>query len=141
MGTLSMKFRDGIFGLTLISALALGAFSANAADMYRAAPAGGYKDEPVYVANTWTGFYAGVNGGYGWNANSFATDPGFLGELNPSGGFGGGQIGYNWQGVFGHPQLVLGVEADFQGADISDSVTASVPLNRNVTFSESAKST
>src|SRR5262245_31203276 len=39
--------------------------------------------------------------------------------VSPDGGFGGGQIGYNWQGVW-HPHLVLGVEADFQGADISD---------------------
>jgi outer membrane immunogenic protein len=129
----------GLLGLTLTSVVAL--VSANAADIYRGEPGGGYKDGPVYVANTWTGFYAGVNGGYAWNANSFATDPGFLGELNPSGGFGGGQIGYNWQGVFGHPQLVLGVEADFQGADISDSVTASIPLSKNVTLIENAKST
>src|SRR5258706_13123413 len=119
MGTLSMKFRDGIFGLTLISALALGAFSANAADMYRAAPAGGYKDEPVYVANTWTGFYVGVNGGYGWTPSdsTFGTD------FSPSGGFGGGQIGYNWQGAFGlGSHLVLGVEADIQGAGISGNI-------------------
>src|SRR5712672_186759 len=125
-----MKLRNGIFGLTLTSALALAAFSANAADMYRGEPTGGYKDGPVYVANTWTGFYAGVNGGYGWNANSFATVPGFLGDLNPSGGFGGGQIGYNWQGVLGHPALVLGIEADLQGADISDSVSASLSNGR-----------
>src|SRR5262249_36644937 len=36
-----------------------------------------------------------------------------------SGGFGGGQIGYNWQGGW-HPNLVLGVEADIQGAGIED---------------------
>jgi hypothetical protein len=54
MGTLSMKFRDGIFGLTLTSALALAAFSANAADMYRGEAPGGYKDAPYIPANTWT---------------------------------------------------------------------------------------
>jgi outer membrane immunogenic protein len=115
-----MKFRNGIFGLTLTSALALGAFSANAADMYRAPQGvGGYKDGPVYVANTWTGFYAGVNGGYGWTSDSSSL-PGV--DFQPEGGFGGGQIGYNWQGGLGlGGAWVFGVEADFQGADISDS--------------------
>ena len=102
-----MKLRNGIFGLTLTSALALAAFSANAADMYRAAPAGGYKDEPVYVANTWTGFYAGVNGGYGWTPS----DSKYGTDFSPSGGFGGGQIGYNWQV---DRKWVLGLEGDIQ---------------------------
>ena len=42
--------------------------------------------------------------------------------MSPSGGFGGGQIGYNWQGVW-HPHLVIGVEADIQGASVSESAT------------------
>jgi outer membrane immunogenic protein len=37
----------------------------------------------------------------------------------PSGGFAGGQIGYNWQGIW-RPDLVLGIEADIQGAGIDD---------------------
>src|SRR5262249_6574018 len=32
----------------------------------------------------------------------------------------GGQIGYNWQGVW-HPHLVLGIEADIEGSGIQDS--------------------
>jgi outer membrane immunogenic protein len=117
-----MKFRNGVLGLTLTSALALAAFSANAADIYRGEPAGSYKDGPVYApVATWTGFYAGVNGGYGWSANTLSGS-----DFQPEGGFGGGQIGYNWQGGFGlGHNLVLGVEADFQGSGISDS--ASVP--------------
>ena len=113
-----LKLRSGILGLTLTSALVLAAASANAADIYRP-EAGGYKDGPAYVpVNTWTGFYIGANGGYGWNANHHSDD-----LLDPAGGFGGGQIGYNWQGGFGFgPHLVLGIEADIQGADISDSV-------------------
>ena len=103
-----MKLLSGILGLTFTSVVALA--SANAADIYRG---GGYKDGPGYVAVNWSGFYAGVNAGYGSSDN---TD-----VLSPAGGFGGGQIGYNWQGMFGHPALVLGVEADIQGADISDS--------------------
>jgi len=105
------KWHAGLLGLTLTGAFAL---SANATDIYR----GGLKDgppPPVYVAAPiWSGFYIGVNGGYGETAND--------GPLSPAGGFGGGQIGYNWQGLFGYSPWVIGIEADFQGAGISDSV-------------------
>jgi outer membrane immunogenic protein len=108
------KMYAGLVGLTAMSAFAL---SAEAADIYR----GGLKDGPAYVAvTTWNGFYGGFNAGYGWAAD----DNWAL--VSPDGGFGGGQIGYNWQGVLGlGPQWVLGVEADFQGSGISGS--ASVP--------------
>ncbi len=113
------KWLAGFLGLTLTSTLAL---SANAADTYR----GGLKDgppPPLYVAAPiWTGFYVGVNGGYGWTANDGIND-GWGGEgsapLSPSGGFGGGQIGYNWQGLFGYSPWVIGLEADIQGSGIS----------------------
>jgi outer membrane immunogenic protein len=111
--------------MTAASVIAL-ASAANAADMYRAPAAGGYKDGPAYATVNWAGFYAGVNGGGAWSdsSNQLACpiDPahgcntGFRG-VSPSGGFGGGQIGYNWQGVW-HPHLVLGVEADIQGAGV-----------------------
>jgi outer membrane immunogenic protein len=121
--TLMKMYRIGLLAITLTSAAALA--SANAADMYRAPEpvAGGYKDVPVA---SWTGFYAGVNGGGAWSEFSdqlanFANVGAFSG-LKPSGGFGGGQIGYNWQGVW-HPHLVLGVEADIQGAGIEDKAT------------------
>jgi len=101
------KSYAGLLGLTLTAA---GALPAGAADMN-----GGYKGEPLYAPlPVWTGFYAGINGGGGDTANS--------GDLSPSGGFGGGQIGYNWQGVFGlGGSWVLGLEADIQGSGISDS--------------------
>ena len=124
-----MKLLSGILGLTFTSVVALA--SANAADIYRA-PDGGYKDGPVYVAVNWSGWYAGANAGYAWSANDIEVNPA-LGKLSPSGGFGGGQIGYNWQGIL-HPHLVLGIEADFEGAGISDSKSyADLP------YSESAK--
>jgi outer membrane immunogenic protein len=94
--------------------------------MYVPGPAG-YKDGPA-AAPVWNGPYVGINGGYAWGGNSDVTatqnpvtiDPAFA----PSGAFGGGQIGYNWQG-YSHPQLVLGIEADIQGADINGSGTVS----------------
>jgi outer membrane immunogenic protein len=66
---------------------------------------------------TWTGFYVGVNAGYGWSTgNNDVFIPG-IGTVSSgdNGGFvGGGQIGYNYQiGSF-----VVGVETDLQYADI-----------------------
>lgn len=87
--------------------------------------AGGYKGAPV-LFTSWTGFYAGINGGGAWGTSNDLIfvdgDPaikGDAGRFRNGGGFGGGQVGYNWQGVW-HPLLVLGVEADIQGAGISD---------------------
>ena len=96
--------------LTAASVFAL-TVAANAADMYRPS-AGGYKDAP-YVGVNWSGLYVGVNGGYGANAASVLPA-----GLDPAGGFGGGQIGYNVQ----RGNIVFGLEADIEGADISDTV-------------------
>ncbi|MFZ1109173.1 MAG: outer membrane protein [Rhodomicrobium sp.] len=122
-----MKLLSGILGLTLTSALALA--SANAADLYRGPVGGGLKDGPYVPVATWTGFYVGVNGGYGWQSDSEGGYPGYssydvpaYGGIKADGGFGGGQIGYNWQGWV-HPNLVFGIEADFQGADIKASAS------------------
>lgn len=72
---------------------------------------------PVF---TWSGFYAGVNGGYGW-ADATATGNTVLGVLGlgveADGFVGGAQIGYNFQ--FG--SFVLGAEADIQYSDLSAS--------------------
>jgi outer membrane immunogenic protein len=75
-----------------------------------------YTKAPAYVAPVynWTGFYAGVMGGYGWsNQVDIAGATASTGDLN--GGFGGGQIGYNWQ--FGGP-WVFGIEAEAAGSGI-----------------------
>jgi outer membrane immunogenic protein len=62
--------------------------------------------EAVYQPAIWDGAYIGVNGGYGWSN---------AGPTEPDGGFGGGQIGYNWK----RDRIVLGLEGDIQGGDIS----------------------
>jgi len=113
-------FKSVLFGA--VSAIAI-IGSANAADLYRGPAAGGFKDGPYVPVATWTGFYAGINGGYAWDASDIGSALSPF-DIKPEGGFGGGQIGYNWQGAL-HPHLVIGVEADFQGADISDEVKVS----------------
>lgn len=91
---------------TAILAL-LGAGAASAADLPRRtepiAPIA-----PVLPIFTWTGFYVGVNAGYGYGGSRV---DGFV---------GGGQIGFNYQ----INQFVAGVEADIQyaGLDIEPAV-------------------
>lgn len=91
-----------------------------AADKWQPAPS--VKDEPVYEQRSrWDGFYLGVNGGYAFGDTQNASfdindDRGSAGSLSLEGAFGGGQIGYN--AVFG--RVLVGVEADLQGADIDD---------------------
>ena len=127
-----MKLFSGILGLTLSSVVALA--TANAADL-SAGPAG-YKDGPVYAGPGWAGFYIGINGGYGWSARStdntivdvWHTTPQVVTNVpvkapDPRGGFGGGQIGYNWQ----KDHLVIGVEADIQAAAIEGNASSSFP--------------
>ncbi|HLL27204.1 MAG TPA: outer membrane protein [Xanthobacteraceae bacterium] len=56
----------------------------------------------------WTGFYAGVNGGYGWSKAAGTSPDGFV---------GGVQAGYNYQFS---PTGVLGVETDIAATSMSD---------------------
>ena len=99
----------------LLPSVALFGFAgaASAADLpVRAAP-----PAPIIAAVpvfTWTGFYVGVNAGYGWNANDSITVGGLTFDLDDEGGFvGGAQAGYNYQiGSF-----VVGLEGDIQYAD------------------------
>jgi outer membrane immunogenic protein len=73
---------------------------------------------------TWTGFYVGINGGYGWGESRWSLLPAGLNEgtHHTDGATVGGQIGYNWQ-IGGGP-WVVGLEAqgnwaDFQGSNVS----------------------
>jgi outer membrane immunogenic protein len=105
---------------TMVSVLALGVVGAQAADLtYEPAPV-----EAPAVFN-WTGFYIGVHGGvaagdFKYPGDVTVTDGNQVlsilnGELEQdgSGGFGGAQIGYNWQF---NPNWVVGVEADIAGS-------------------------
>ena len=87
--------------------LATGAVAADLPS--RRAPAPIIAAAPLF---TWTGFYVGVNAGYGWSNDDF--DSVDLADEDDDGGFvGGAQVGYNYQiGSF-----VVGLEGDIQYAD------------------------
>jgi len=92
---------------------------ANAADIARrqAMPA----KAPLYEAPyNWTGFYVGINGGYGWGTSDVATP--FPGSFDTHGGLAGGTVGYNWQ----MGQAVLGVEGDIDWSNLRGSGTCGV---------------
>ena len=98
--------------------LAGSVISAQAADMPRANPLPYYK-APVEAPFSWTGFYFGINGGYGWGRSNWS-DPTLgadSGTFNTSGGLLGGQLGYNWQ----TGPIVLGVETDADWTNIKGS--------------------
>jgi outer membrane immunogenic protein len=110
--------------LLLTTATLLGMTAgAQAADMAVKAP---YHKAPVMAVYDWTGFYIGVNAGVGLgrdrtiHGTPLGTDSLFL---SPQGGLGGGQIGYNWQTDSLLGPIVYGLEADIQGAGLSDDRT------------------
>ena len=101
---------------------------ARAADMPLKAP-----PPPPAPAWSWTGFYVGVDAGYGWNQNTgdaiCITPAGTVfglgctnptgSVMQPSGGLVGGEAGYNYQsGIF-----VAGIETDLQWSSIKGSGT------------------
>jgi outer membrane immunogenic protein len=108
------------------SVLVLGTAAASAADLapryYKAPPP---VVSPIY---DWSGFYAGINGGWGTSHNCWTRTatagapilPVSEGCHDADGGTVGGQIGYRWQAS----NWVFGLEAqgnwaDFRGSNIS----------------------
>jgi outer membrane immunogenic protein len=95
----------------LLAALMAGvASSAMAADLpnRKAPPAPQvYAAPPVF---SWTGFYVGVNGGWGGSSSGGAFG-------SPTGGLVGGTVGYNYQ----IGQFVAGLEGDWDWADLNKS--------------------
>ena len=119
--------------LVTASLIALGAAAPAVAADLAARP---YTKAPPMVAAAydWSGFYIGVNGGWGSSRNSWdSVPPGVLfgpeGSHDATGGTVGGQIGYRWQaGGF-----VFGLEAQGNWADFSGSNTSLLFANRNRT--------
>jgi outer membrane immunogenic protein len=103
------RFVFAAVGLLAIAA----ALPAAAADLPRREMP--YKAPAYVTAYNWTGFYLGINGGFGWGDSDWS---GFGASNKPTGGMVGGTVGYNWQGA-GSP-WVLGVEGDVDWANIKD---------------------
>lgn len=108
---------------------------------------------PVVASYGWTGFYIGLNAGYGWGrakTDETGVDPLIVIPAQGVGSLptsfnkrvdsfvGGGQIGYNWQSG----QYVLGIEADFAYIDFhADSVYAVgvIAFNPALTTTQSSR--
>lgn len=101
---------------------------ASAADLPRPAyKAPLYSPAPVF---SWTGFYAGIHGGYGWS-NFSSSDP-VAGNSTTSaqGWLAGLQVGYNYQiGSF-----VVGAEGDYSWANVKKSVSNPLGTGGSATF-------
>jgi len=112
------KFLLGTVGLIALGAAA----PALAADL----PARTYTKAPAYVAAVydWSGFYIGINGGWGQSRDRRYFDPVLLASYDANGGTVGGQVGYRWQtGTW-----VFGLEAQGNWADIAGSTpTLGIP--------------
>ena len=79
-----------------IASLMLGMLPAAAADLPVRYPT----KAPVMVESmwNWSGFYLGVNGGYGWARSEHTDTAGVTsGTFDQNGGLIGGTLGYNWQ--------------------------------------------
>ena len=117
-------------GFLAAGALALSGVSAMAADLPVRAPA----PAPLLAVApfSWNGFYVGLHAGYGFargdtvgihTVGGGGTFAGTIGNVNPRGFVGGGQIGYNIQ----YGSLVYGIEGDISFS--SDSKTATGVIN------------
>ena len=74
------------------------------------------KAPPVVAAMyDWSGFYIGINGGWGQSSTRYDWANFLVRSDNASGGTVGGQIGYNWQAG----SWVFGLEAQGNWADLS----------------------
>jgi outer membrane immunogenic protein len=100
---------------------------------------------PVYTAlvapaYNWSGWYVGLNAGYGWGRDTqsewingdgntqtnFILFDGKATSFRPSGAIGGAQIGYNW---LPSPKWLIGLEADINASGVSGSASTRTLVN------------
>jgi outer membrane immunogenic protein len=128
--------------LHIVALFAFGMAGASAEEM-SAPPSAFITAKAPYLS--WSGFYAGINGGFAFGNSSIAyapNDPAAQagtcggggapkGQCIPSpdfrrdGALAGGQVGYNWQ-VNSH--WLVGAEADYQWSDLNGSVNSAFRL-------------
>jgi outer membrane immunogenic protein len=111
----------------VVAALLIAPIAGQAADM----PRPNYQPPvPVYVVPvSWTGFYVGLNGGYGWGQSNWNGVGGNF-QVSPKGWLGGGTLGYNLQtGAW-----VWGIEGDIDYMDLNG--TAGTAFCATCTFKD-----
>ena len=93
------------FAFSVAAALVTSTVASQAADLHNPS----YKS-PAYVPTyfSWTGFYVGINGGYGFGKAKVTSNAGATDDFNVKGAQVGGTIGYNLQ----TGSLVWGLEGD-----------------------------
>src|SRR6478736_4800555 len=128
--TLESEMKKFLLGTVGLVALGMAAGPASAADL-AARPV--YTKAPppmVAAAYDWSGFYIGINGGWG-ETHDRRFDVGFntdLGSFDANGGTIGGQVGYRWQ----TGPWVFGLEAQGNWADFSGSTLILAPGFANI---------
>jgi outer membrane immunogenic protein len=138
LAALSSILAKGFLGKMVRALIIAGVASFALASGALAADLPSIKGPPVYAspppALSWTGFYIGVNAGYGFDPTRFdAYGPAFLaGASIPSGGFiGGGQVGFNYEfpeTTLAGANFVIGGEADFEGSTVQGSTVIAPPI-------------
>jgi outer membrane immunogenic protein len=110
-----MTFKLSTAGLAAFALLII-PFAAQGADMPIKAPY--YKGAPrsVVAYYNWTGFYAGINGGYAFGSSDW-TSPAV--SPDPKGFLAGATIGYNWQSG----AIVYGLEGDWDWSNVKADAT------------------
>jgi hypothetical protein len=102
-------------------ALRAASLAAGAAELPVKAPIYKAPLRSVVSYYNWTGFYAGINAGYGFGTSTWSLLS--TGDIKPKGVVAGGTLGYNWQlGSF-----VYGIEGDFDWSGVKGSVTCVSP--------------
>src|SRR5262245_42519801 len=96
-----------VIGATALAVIGQGAI--DAALGITAVPAGPF----IVPGFNWTGFYVGAHGGYASES---------IGQFKPKVGFGGAQIGYNYQ----IDNFVLGLEFDLASAGATQTINSTV---------------
>lgn len=77
-------------------------------------------DPVVDLPHDWSGFYIGVQGGYGWGSdNNVVESGGITLEEDLEGFVGGAHLGWNTQ----FDSIVLGIEADVEASSMDADIT------------------
>lgn len=107
-------------GLSAVAA-ALPAVAADMPAPFKATP-------PAASSFNWTGFYVGINGGYGWGTSNWTGVT--AGDFNFTGAMAGGTAGYNLQ----MSQIVVGFEGDIDASWLKGSAATACCETKNDWF-------